>query len=504
MTISVFANELRGRLFAGRTALEQVEAYTRFSGRMRALPEWIQRGAVIGMQGGTRAVETMRARLQAANAPIAAFWLQDWVGARKTSIGWQLWWNWELDHDRYPGWDTLVDDLKGEGIRVMTYLNPFLVDPREKGSHRRNLYQEALDRGFLIKRNGAPYLIMNTSFSAAMLDLANPEARTWIKEVIKDELISTGAAGWMADFGEALPFDAELYDGIDAAEFHNEYPEVWAQVNREAIQEAGLDDEIVFFMSSGFSRSPRHNTLFWMGDQLTSWTREDGIKSTVIALLSSGLSGFSQNHSDIGGYTATTMPSFPIKIPGIGFTRSRELLHRWIELNAFTPVYRTHEGNQPGRHFQIDGDEATIAHFARFARVFAALAPYRIELGREAAATGIPVVRHPWLHYPDDPESQSLELQFMLGPDVMVGPVLDRGQDRVRMYLPAGQWRHLWTGETRNLSPVVGFQSRRPAGAPAVFCRTDSQVDQQVRATLDGSGDLSVSVTDVYRDVSHP
>ena len=65
---------------------------------------------------------------------------------------------------------------------------------------------------------------MNTSFSAAMLDLANPEARTWIKEVIKDELISTGRlAGWLTWRGVTLRCRA--YDGIDAAEFHNEYPE---------------------------------------------------------------------------------------------------------------------------------------------------------------------------------------------------------------------------------------------------------------------------------------
>ena len=57
-------------------------------------------------------------------------------------------------------------------------------------------------------------------------------------------MIATGVSGWMADFGEALPFDAELFEGTDAAEFHNRYPEEWARVNREAVQEAELDDEI--------------------------------------------------------------------------------------------------------------------------------------------------------------------------------------------------------------------------------------------------------------------
>ena len=92
-----------------------------------------------------------------------------------------------------------------------------------------------------------------------------------------------------------------------------------------------------------------------MGDQLASWTREDGIKSAVVGLLSSGMSGISINHSDIGGYIATTLPNFPFRIPGLAFTRGKELLMRWIEFSAFTAVFRTHEGNQPQNHVQIAG-----------------------------------------------------------------------------------------------------------------------------------------------------
>ena len=174
----------------------------------------------------------------------------------------------------------------------------------------------------------------------------------------------------MADFGEALPLDAVLWDGSDAAQAHNRYPEAWAQLNREVLQEAGVEGEVVFFSRSGFSRSPGLGTLFWLGDHLTSWSAYDGIKSGVTGLLSSGFSGFSQNHSDIGGYTTTAIPVFPLKIPLLDFRRSRELLWRWIELNAFTSVFRTHEGNQPERNYQIDGDRETMAHFARFAQVF--------------------------------------------------------------------------------------------------------------------------------------
>ncbi|MEE2755452.1 MAG: alpha-glucosidase [Myxococcota bacterium] len=489
--VHVFASTLCGRIFFGDSPMGLVSAYSRYSGRMRALPPWIGQGAVIGMQGGTEAVRELHRKLQAVAAPVSAFWLQDWVGARKTSVGWQLWWNWELDEDRYPNWDDLRTDLSKDDVRLMTYINPFLVDPAEKGSFKRNLFQEANELGYLIKRDdGSPYMILNTSFSAAMVDLANPDAYEWLKSVIKDELLTVGSSGWMADFGEALPFDAVLHDGINAESYHNEYPEIWAKLNREAIEEAGLGNEIVFFMRSGFTRSPKYCTLFWMGDQLTSWRVEDGIKSTLIAMLSSGMSGMSINHSDIGGYTATTVPSLPFQIPGIGYVRQRELLMRWIELNAMTPVFRTHEGNQPSRHHQIDSDHETLEHFARFARLYAALADYRQVYFEQAADQGHPVIRHMWLAFPDDKTCLDLDLQFMLGDDILFAPVLDPKTDRVDAYLPNGDWTHLWS--EKSIATVTGewVSVSAPIGQPAIFCRTGCDVYAALRIRLAQSGDL--------------
>ena len=491
--VEVWSSQVRARVFVGRSPAELIQAYTRFSGRMPPLPSWLQKGAVIGMQGGTAAVRAMAARLKAANTPVAAFWLQDWVGARKTSVGSQLWWNWELDPKRYPEWDTLRAELEALGARVLSYINPFLVDVSERAEDcRRNLYQEALEKGFLVsKADGSAYLVQNTSFSAAMVDLSNPAARTWLKEVIKEQVIGAGASGWMADFGEALPFDAKLHDG-DAAVFHNAYPEAWAQLNREAIAEAGREGDVVFFVRSGFTRSPGHATLFWAGDQLTGWAAEDGIKCGVTALLSSGFSGFAYNHTDIGGYITTAIPGFPLKIPFLDYRRSRELLWRWIELNAFTAVFRTHEGNQPGRNTQIDEDDATTAHFARFARVYAALAEVREGLGEEAAKRGLPVVRHPWLCFPDDPATPALRWQFCLGP-FMVAPVLDRGATQVSLYLPAGEWVHLWSGATVDAAGGGWFSVDAPLGQPAVFYPQGAPLAEGVRSALAASDDLSAS-----------
>ena len=479
--VGVFSSLMRGQILSGDIPAELIEQYTEYSGRMRPLPEWIMSGAVVGLQGGTHKVLDIFEKLEALDTPIAALWLQDWVGQRETSFGTQLWWNWELDRDHYPDWGSMRESLKKRNIRLMTYINPFLCeDAAQKKNHRRNLFEEAAKNGYLVKnRDGEPYRITISSFSAALVDLTNPEARTWIKEIIKGELIDSGASGWMADFGEGLPYDAVLFSGADPKTYHDRYAEEWARVNREAIDEAGRDEDIVFFNRSGYTKSPRHSTLFWVGDQLVDWDEHDGIKSAVTGLLSSGLSGYSLEHTDIGGYTA-------IDNPVLEYHRSKELLLRWIELGAFTTVFRTHEGNIPEVNHQIYSDKDTLLHFARFAKVYAAWKPYRIELVEEASEKGLPVVRHPFIHYPDDPEVLGLEYQFMVGPELMVSPVLDPGADAVEVYLPVGKWVHLWTGNRYGSTQRGAYETvSAPIGEPAVFYKEGSERGTRLREELE-------------------
>ena len=199
--------------------------------------------------------------------------------------------------------------------------------------------------------------------------------------------------------------------------------------------------------------------LFWLGDQLVTWDAHDGIKTALIGLLSSGLSGFSLNHSDTGGYTAVdNFTPF--------YKRSKELLKRWTEMNAFTAVLRTHEGNVPTANEQVYSDADDLAHFAKFARVYKALAPYRRKLMAEAAATGMPLVRSLFLHYPQDPATYNLTSEFLLGPDLLIVPVLDPGVSSVTAYFPEPGWTNLVTGE---VMPVGTSRVAAPIGKPAVF-----------------------------------
>jgi len=457
--IRVFAPHMALRLAVGRDYKQLVEVYTRWSGRMEALPEWVGRGAIVGVQGGLDRVRSVYQKLRTAGVAISALWIQDWVGRRQTTFGSQLWWNWELDEGSYPGLAAFAAELRTQGVRLLTYVNPFLADPSAKPVVKRNLFSDAKASGYLVMNDaGEPYMIQNTSFAAALIDLTDTDARHWFKNVLREQVMVTGASGWMADFGEALPYDAKL-KSKSAKSYHNQYPEEWVKVNREALEDEGLWQDSLIFSRSAYSRSPGLARLFWLGDQLVSWDGYDGLQSALTGLLTGGFTGFSLNHSDTGGYTT-------IDNPLLKFHRSRELLQRWTELNAFSAVLRTHEGNIPRLNAQVYDDSESLAHFTKFSKIYAALTEYRQTLMGEAAASGMPLVRAVTMMYPDDAGARTLDREFMLGSDLLVCPVVRPRRDTVSCYLPPGHWRHIVSGQ---LFRQGWHRVQAPIGKPAVF-----------------------------------
>ena len=72
-----------------------------------------------------------------------------------------------------------------------------------------------------------------------------------------------------------------------------------------------------------------------------------------------------------------------------GHRAQPELLMRWMELNAFTAVFRTHEGLDPAVSAQFDTNAETLAHMQRFAKVYKGLGVYRKGLVADAAHAAI-------------------------------------------------------------------------------------------------------------------
>lgn len=493
----VWGLSMSGYIFVGDSLPALIEEITAITGRMKPLPKWTQEGAVVGLEGGTKDVNHILDKLIAAEVPVKAVWLQDWVGLRHAFDGDRLVWNWVLDEQYYPKWSHMVQDWANQGIRVISYINPFFSNPTTARTtdtlfFGRNLYEEGVQNQYFVKnKNNSPYLLRSGSIEFFMVDLTNPFARDWMKSIIKDEMVrNTGVSGWMADFGEYLPFDAVLYSGADAAAQHNFYPQQWAELNKEAVEEYTIEqqsqpnshtilgEDLVYFMRSAWTNSPGSTSLFWLGDQLVTWDNYDGIKSVLTATLSGGFGGHSLTHSDIGGYTME-------EIGPVHYTRSKELLLRWIELAAFgSALFRSHIGlSTSDSNAQIYTDGETLSHFATFTRIFAKLADYRQVLMEEAYTKGYPLMRSMAMHYSYDPVSWSLTEQYMFGPDLLVAPVLNPGTvgsytSKVKVYIPANtDWIHLWSGKE-----VYGGTSGKYItvtayiGQPPVFYQPNSVV----------------------------
>jgi alpha-glucosidase len=488
--VRVLGGGVQGQVLHGRTPLELIERYTEVVGRMRQPPAWLDQGAVVALARDLEEGAARAEQLLAHGARLAGVWNQTWCGTAKTLLGEQVLWNWALPPSRRDAWGAWVEARQARGARVLCYVNPMLRDlPDEADPASRNLYREAVEGGLVITQaDGTPYLLQQGVFQVALLDLSSPAARAWMKAVLKDELLGTGrCSGWMADFAEALPFDAHLASGEPAAEWHNRYPVEWARLNREALEEAGRLDDALVFHRSGFTTTPAFAGMLWEGDQTVTWDRFDGLRSALHGLLNGGLSGFALNHPDAGGYTVVPLVDPPVK-------RSPELLMRWVELAAFTSLLRTHEGNQPGQNAQVYSSEALLEHFARFSRVYRALGPYRRVLFADAAAHGWPVVRTLAVHYPELPRAWEQADEFLLGPDVLVAPILepstreDGGVERA-LWLPPGRWQALWNGEVME-APEQGRELTVTSlpGFPPVFLNADSAAATGILAALQADG----------------
>lgn len=464
----------------GNTLLETVKLQTREIGTSHILPDWVYDGVILGLQGGTDIVLPKIERALDKGLKVAGMWIQDWEGKRVTAFGKQLMWNWVYEPSMYPNLPKTIDELKGKGIRTLGYINPFLA---LEGS----LYKEASQKNLLVKKkNGSEYHVVVTTFPAALLDLTNPETREWIKNVIKTNMIGIGLSGWMADFGEYLPTDAVLFDGTPAELYHNRYPVEWAKINKEAIEEAGKLGEIVFFMRAGNLRSGVYSTLFWHGDQMVNWSKDDGLPSVIVAAQSMSMSGLGLTHSDIGGYTTLAK-----NVPELIWTkRTKELFMRWAEQATFTVVMRTHEGNWPDENWQFDSDDETLLHFARMSKVHSLLKPYIKFLVERHVSQHMPIIMPLKMVYNIE-ESEKFKYEYLFGEDLLVAPVIEPNVDEWEVYIPPKdnsisdeEWVHLWSGKkyTSGICKVYA-----PIGYPPVFYRATSkfaEIFEKVGGTL--------------------
>ncbi len=444
---------------SGKDFAEISEKLTSLLGRQRELPDWIYDGGIVAIQEGCEAVDRKIEKALAQGAKINGVWSQDWSGCRRTGFGYQVMWNWTYDKELYLDLPNKIKEWKEKGVHFLGYINPFLAIEKE-------IYQEASKKGYCVKdKEGKDYLVTITTFPAAMIDFTNPDAYNWYKNLIKENMIGIGMSGWMADFGEYLPIDAVLYSGENAEKIHNQWPAIWAKMNREAIEECGKEKEVFFFTRAGYTETIRHSAMMWTGDQHVDWSVDDGLPAVIPATLSLAMSGYGISHSDVGGYTTI-----------MHMRRSKELLLRWEEMNVFSPLWRSHEGNQPVNNVQFDDDEELMKQLRLCTHLHLELKEYLKACVQEEIEKGTPVMRPLFYHYDED-FCYTEMAEYLLGRDILVAPVLEEGAITRNVTLPNDEWVHLLTGEEYHGGKVlVGA----PVGLPPVFIRKSSPYAKQL------------------------
>lgn len=438
------------------TYLDLVSDLSSFVGRPPMLPEFLLDGMVLGVQGGMQTVLSYLEQAKAHGVKVSGLWCQDWAGHRYTSFGKRLYWNWQLNERVYPNLKEEIKKLEKENVAFMTYICPFLLE-------NESLFNEAASHNFLVLNDqGESYKEDFGEFYCGIVDLTNPNAFDWYKNIIKKNIIDLGIKGWMADFGEYLPIDAILHNGIDAKKMHNEWPVLWAKCNYEAVKESNKLGEVFYFMRAGGHGSQKYATSLWAGDQSVNWEVHDGIASVIPSALSTSISGNLFTHSDIGGYTSLH-----------GNVRTKELFDRWLEMNVFSCYMRTHEGNRPTQNFQFYHDEDTLRLMKRMTEIRVLLKPYIKHLFEEAIEKGYPVQRPYFMHYENDVETYDLQYEYLFGKDILIKPVVLPDKVGQELYLPDDEWVHLWTGDHYTGKKQVIVPS--PIGFPPVFYRKDSK-----------------------------
>ncbi len=319
------------------------------------------------------------------------------------------------------------------------------------------------------------------------LDITNPEAIDWYFKQIWGEMIEMGIDGVKIDFCEVMP-DGEKQVGITKTHYkwknpellpagivHHAYPaffiSAFTKLMTELKETKGKTDGFMVFSRGGGIGSQRSPYL-WAGDQGRAFEKLD---DQLMAVVNCGLSAIPYMSFDMAGYAYAGTNYFDINI-----NKESEIFARGTEFTAFMTNMQTH-GDV--RHaYEMTAEVQDI--YRNYLKLHSKLIPYMQKLSRIACDTGMAPVRHPVLEYPADKNVYSINDQFLLGDALLVAPILTEHTFEREVYLPAGAWIDLLTGESVEGGKTVTVKASL-AQIP-VFLNTKSADAASIAPIFDG------------------
>jgi alpha-D-xyloside xylohydrolase len=417
---SVEGESIEYFVIAGDTPAEILERYTALTGRPVEVPAWSY-GTWLTTSFTTdydeATVTSFLDGMRDRDLPLSvfhfdAFWMREfqWVDL--------LW-----DERVFPDPEGMLARLHERGLKVSAWMNPYVAQ-------RSPLFAEGAAAGHLLRRpDGSVWQTDLWQGGMAIVDFTSDAAVAWFQGKLRT-LLRQGVDALKTDFGERIPHDVVYADGSDPRRMHNLYTERYNAAVHEVLEQERPGEAVLFARSAtaGGQQHPVH----WGGDSTSTFA---SMAETLRGGLSLSLSGFGFWSHDIGGFEGTP---------------DAAVFKRWVPFGLLSSHSRFHGSDSYRVPWLFDDDESApgsaVSVTRRFAKLKNRLVPYLLAAGREAAATGLPVMRPMVLAFPEDRNAATLDRQYLLGPDVLVAPVFTERGD-VELYLPAGGWTQLLTGE---------------------------------------------------------
>lgn len=327
----------------------------------------------------------------------------------------------DWDYERWPDPKGMIQGWKDKGIKTVTVSEPFFTMKSKNFKELDSLKYMALDE------EGNTATIPDFYFGeGGLLDIFKPEARAWMWDKYK-ELAADGVSGWWVDLGEPEKHpDAMNHFNGKAYQVHGAYGHEWAKMLTEGFEKDFPGQRLFHMGRSGFAGSQHYNLIPWSGDVGRNWS---GFVSQPPILLSMALSGLGYMHSDAGGFSMAE--------------RDEELYIRWLQMAAFTPIFRPHADAMiaPEPVFWSEDVQKLVKPFVELRYK---LLPYTYTTAWQNSQWGMPLMRP--LFFEDENAPEPAVNQFFWGEDLLVVPVLEKGVNTVQGFLPEGDWYDYWTG----------------------------------------------------------
>jgi alpha-D-xyloside xylohydrolase len=168
------------------------------------------------------------------------------------------------------------------------------------------------------------------------------------------------------------------------------------------------------------------------------------------------------------------------------------LFVRWAQFGLLCSHSRMH-GDSPREPWYFGPEVLDIVR--RYVYLRYQLFPYLYGISHEASQTGLPVIRAMPLAFPEDANTYDKDLQFMLGPWLLVAPIYDEGEQR-SVYLPQGRWINYWTGEA--YTGPVNIQVHAPLDTLPLFVRDGAILPLMPPARRIPPGMIDPLIVEVY------